>query len=560
MRIRALVVAIGMIAASYAVAVGPAHAASTAYEAEKATVFHGTVDSDHTGFTGTGFVNTANEVGSYVQFTVNAPTAGAATLALRYANGTATGRKGSVSVNGAAVSTPEFAPTANWDSWAAARVPVTLKAGTNQVRVVTTTTGGLPNLDSLTVSDAQSTDWSDAMIDSTMQRYTPSSVGGWSYPVALYMMGQYQVAQRTTDPARRAALIAYVKAWADRFVNTSGHIDNSFDTLDSMMPGQVMIAMYRETGQAKYRLAAQQIHDRLLPSGGYPTTSDGGFWHGDSADRTDQLWSDGAFMADPFMAQYAKYIGDSTQSFDIATKQLVIYASHLQQPNGLLKHAYDASRSASWADPNDRAGARVLVPRHRLGRRRRHGDAGPDTGRSSTTGSTGLDRTELGPWHGRLPGPVHRTLVPGRGQGQQRRQLDRDVMLGDVHPDGRRGDQGRIRLTRRLPADGGFREARRTEPDLVAHRRADVPHVDLRRNERRRLRVLHQPAPGHERLPRTGRFPLLLRAGLPLNPGSCAPQHHPRAEQLGHRVGHGFVGEIAIQVEGGGYMGSSLPP
>ncbi|WP_328580749.1 glycoside hydrolase family 88 protein [Streptomyces sp. NBC_00370] len=352
MRIRALVVAIGMIAASYAVAVGPAHAASTAYEAEKATVFHGTVDSDHTGFTGTGFVNTANEVGSYVQFTVNAPTAGAATLTLRYANGTATGRKGSVSVNGASVSTPEFAPTANWDSWAAARVPVTLKAGTNQVRVVSTTTGGLPNLDSLTVSDAQSTDWSDAMIDSTMQRYTPSSVGGWSYPVALYMMGQYQVAQRTTDPARRAALIAYVKAWADRFVNASGHIDNSFDTLDSMMPGQVMIAMYRETGQAKYRMAAQQIHDRLLPSGGYPTTSDGGFWHGDSADRTDQLWSDGAFMADPFMAQYAKYIGDSTQSFDIATKQLVIYASHLQQPNGLLKHAYDASRSASWADPN----------------------------------------------------------------------------------------------------------------------------------------------------------------------------------------------------------------
>ncbi|MGQ4513054.1 glycoside hydrolase family 88 protein [Streptomyces sp. DW26H14] len=361
MHYRALAALIGVVVASSAVTSGPAHAssagpsaparaASSVYEAEEATVFHGTVDSDHTGFTGTGFVNTTNEAGAYVDFTVNAPAAGAATLDLRYANGTAAGRKSSVSVDGTVVSTPAFGPTANWDTWAAARVPATLKAGANHVRVVSTTAGGLPNLDSLTVSDTQGTDWADAVVDSTMSRYTPSTIGGWSYPVALYLMGQYQVARRTTDPARRAALIAYIRAWADRFVDASGHIDNSFDSLDSMMPGQVMIAMYRETGEAKYRLAAQEIHDRLLPAGGYPTTSDGGFWHGDGSDRADQLWADGTFMADPFMAQYGKYIGDSTQSFDIATKQFVIYASHLQQPNGLFKHAYDASRSASWAD------------------------------------------------------------------------------------------------------------------------------------------------------------------------------------------------------------------
>ncbi|MBD0734764.1 glycosyl hydrolase [Streptomyces sp. CBMA29] len=210
----------------------------------------------------------------------------------------------------------------------------------------------MPNLDSLTVSDPQSTDWANALVDSTMQRYTPATVGGWSYPVALYLMGQYQVAQHTADPARRAALIAYIKAWADRFVDASGHIDITFNSLDSMMPGQVMIALYRETGESKYGLAAKQIHDRLLPGAGYPTTSDGGFWHANSADRANQLWSDGTFMADPFMAQYGKYIGDSAQSYDIAAKQLVVYASHLQQANGLLKHAYDASRTATWSDPN----------------------------------------------------------------------------------------------------------------------------------------------------------------------------------------------------------------
>ncbi|MET7398198.1 glycoside hydrolase family 88 protein [Dactylosporangium sp. NPDC005572] len=331
---------------------GHALAASTIYEAEQATVSRGTVDSNHAGFTGTGFVNTANEVGVYVEFAISAVTSTSVNIGFRYANGTTVNRPGSISLNGKAVATLPFPGRGNWDDWEIASVPVTLAPGANLVRITGTNANGLANLDSLTVSDGQTgeTNWADAMVDSTMRRFTPSSVGGWSYPVGLYMMGQYEVAQRTTDPIRRAALIGYIRSWADRFVDSSGHINNGFTNLDSMMPGQVMIAMYRETGQAKYRLAAKQIHDRLVPGGGYPITSDGGFWHATNLAR--QLWADGTFMADPFMAQYGRYVGDSTQSFDIATKQLVVYASHLQQPNGLMKHAYDESKAASWANPS----------------------------------------------------------------------------------------------------------------------------------------------------------------------------------------------------------------
>jgi unsaturated rhamnogalacturonyl hydrolase len=355
MRVKiAAALAAALVAGGLVVASSPAGAASLFYEAENATIFHGVVEANHLGYTGTGFVNTTNEVGAYVEFSVDNTTSGSFTLGIRYSNGTTTSRPGDVSVNGTVVASPAFGSTTNWDTWAVATVPVVLAAGTNLVRVTSTNVNGLPNLDSLTVSDAQTTgpDWSDAMVDSTMKRYTPSTIGGWSYPIALYLMGQYQVAQRTTDPVRRAALISYIKSWADRFVDSSGHISNSFTSLDSMMPGQVMIAMYRETGQSKYRLGAKQIHDRLIPGGGYPTTTDGGFWHANTTSRAHQLWSDGTFMADPFMAEYGKYIGDSTQSFDIATKQLVVYASHLQQPNGLMKHAYDESRVASWSDPS----------------------------------------------------------------------------------------------------------------------------------------------------------------------------------------------------------------
>ncbi len=352
MRTRIAAILAAALVAGGLVASGPASAASTLYEAEQATIFHGVVESNHLGFTGTGFVNSYNEIGAYVEFAVDMATSGSFTLSIRYANGTTTSRPGTVSLNGTVVATPAFSPTTSWDAWAVASVPVVLASGTNLIRLTSTTVNGLPNVDSMAVSDGQTTgpDWSDAMVDSTMKRFSPSTVGGWSYPIALYMMGQYDVAQRTTDPARRAALISYIKSWADRFVDSSGHISNSFNSLDSMMPGQVMVAMYRETGQSKYRLAAKQIHDRLIPGGGYPTTSDGGFWHANTSSRAHQLWSDGTFMADPFMAQYGKYIGDSTQSFDIATKQLVVYASHLQRPNGLMKHAYDESKTASWAD------------------------------------------------------------------------------------------------------------------------------------------------------------------------------------------------------------------
>src|ERR1044072_2508453 len=50
-------------------------------------------------------------------------------------------------------------------------------------------------------------DWSVAMVESTMARYTPSSIGGWSYPVGLYLLGQYLVYQRTHNPA----LLAYIR-------------------------------------------------------------------------------------------------------------------------------------------------------------------------------------------------------------------------------------------------------------------------------------------------------------------------------------------------------------
>ena len=245
-------------------------AAGTLYEAENATIFHGTVDSDHTGFTGTGFVNYANEVGSYVEFTVTVPAAATVALTFRYANGTTTNRPVDVAVNGAALTSLAFPGTGSWDTWQTATATATLAAGTNTVRATSTTVNGGPNLDSMTVASGGGggTDWSTAVVDSTMTRFTPGTLGGWSYTRGLYLYGQYLVYQRTHNPN----YLNYIRAWADRFVASDGSISVTFNNLDSMQSGNILLILYKETGQAKYRIAAQQIRDRLKT---YPRTADG---------------------------------------------------------------------------------------------------------------------------------------------------------------------------------------------------------------------------------------------------------------------------------------------
>jgi len=119
------------------------------FEAESATVVNGTVESTHAGFSGSGFVNYANQVGGYVEWTVNAATAGPATLTFRYANGVATNRPLDLTVNGAPAGAVNFPATGAWTSWADATATVNLVAGSNTIRATATTADGGPNLDYL---------------------------------------------------------------------------------------------------------------------------------------------------------------------------------------------------------------------------------------------------------------------------------------------------------------------------------------------------------------------------------------------------------------------------
>ncbi|NUR72133.1 MAG: carbohydrate-binding protein [Hamadaea sp.] len=124
----------------------------TRYEAENATISQGVVEANHLNYSGTGFVNCDNVVGSYTQWTVSVPAAGSYAITVHYSNGTTANRPADITVNGAVVAAARAFPvTADWDTWADVSLTVTLTAGTNTIRVTGTTTSGPANLDYLEV-------------------------------------------------------------------------------------------------------------------------------------------------------------------------------------------------------------------------------------------------------------------------------------------------------------------------------------------------------------------------------------------------------------------------
>ncbi|MCT9930267.1 carbohydrate-binding protein [Planotetraspora sp. A-T 1434] len=132
--------------------VTPSGGTPTDYQAEDATISQGVVANNHLNFTGTGFVDYTNITGSYVEFTVNAASAGSTPLVIRYANGTTVGRPMDISVNGTVVaSNVPFNPTTDWDTWVTSTQSVPLNAGSNTIRLTATTANGGPNLDKITV-------------------------------------------------------------------------------------------------------------------------------------------------------------------------------------------------------------------------------------------------------------------------------------------------------------------------------------------------------------------------------------------------------------------------
>ncbi|MGP8246834.1 MAG: glycoside hydrolase family 105 protein [Bryobacteraceae bacterium] len=198
--------------------------------------------------------------------------------------------------------------------------------------------------------------WAIAMADTLMKRNpgTPQDrLARWSYWKGYTLLG-FEMLWRATGDRR---YLGFITREIEPFVDKDGNLVNvRLNSLDNIMAGAVLVALYEHTHDARYRVAAGQVR-RAFDT--YPRNPDGGFWH--SPGLPGEMWVDGVFMGQTFLVRYGQSIGDREYCFDEATRQIAIFATHARKGDGgLYYHAWAAKpelalvvpeRKNAWADP-----------------------------------------------------------------------------------------------------------------------------------------------------------------------------------------------------------------
>jgi unsaturated rhamnogalacturonyl hydrolase len=183
------------------------------------------------------------------------------------------------------------------------------------------------------------------MTDSAMRSY-PELKDGWgAYPIGLLLKGVEAVWRKYGQ----GGYFDYIKSNTDRYLSDAGDIpgyEPGINNIDHINNGKLLLLLYRETKEPRYRKAAGFLMDQLSR---HPRTSEGGFWHKQVYPH--QMWLDGIYMGSPFIAEYSALFGERAGLDDVA-KQIILMNAHARDSKtGLLYHAWDESRQQRWSDP-----------------------------------------------------------------------------------------------------------------------------------------------------------------------------------------------------------------
>lgn len=178
---------------------------------------------------------------------------------------------------------------------------------------------------------------------------TTRNPGTWSYEEGVLLDGFAAQWGVTHD----AADLAYIRAAVDKYVGEDGVIrmgpdGRAFPTeqhsLDNVEMGRAVLFLFRQTHVEKYGKAAKFLHGVLEEQ---PRNASGGYWH--KGIYPNQMWLDGAYMAEPFRAEYAATLGNDDWG-DIAKQFLLMRSNMYDARSELLRHGWDEGKQMGWAD------------------------------------------------------------------------------------------------------------------------------------------------------------------------------------------------------------------
>ncbi len=194
-----------------------------------------------------------------------------------------------------------------------------------------------------TLQAQQPSHYAVAMAESII-REKPAEYQFWNYVNGTVLRGFIEL-WRATGEAR---YFDYIKTTVDKSVNADGTINRyklSDYNIDQVKEGSAVLFLYRETGEEKYRRAAELLRKQMKE---HPRTSEGAFWHKERYPW--QIWLDGLYMGSPFLAEYGEIFREP-ELFDDVVNQLLQAHKHTLDPvTGLYYHGWDEKRQQAWAD------------------------------------------------------------------------------------------------------------------------------------------------------------------------------------------------------------------
>ena len=185
--------------------------------------------------------------------------------------------------------------------------------------------------------------WPAGKIDTII---SPST---WSYEEGVLLDG-ITAEWRATGDGR---LFDYIKSAVDAAVDKDGTIHlgpgESFPieahSQDNIEMGRSTLVMYRVTQDPRYYTASKFLYDQMKLQ---PRNASGGYWH--KQIYPDQMWLEGAYMSEPFMANFARSFGQEKAMEEVATQLLLMDAKMRDHKSGTLRHGWDESKKMGWAD------------------------------------------------------------------------------------------------------------------------------------------------------------------------------------------------------------------
>jgi unsaturated rhamnogalacturonyl hydrolase len=145
------------------------------------------------------------------------------------------------------------------------------------------------------------------MVESILQRYTLADAR-WHYEDGLQVLAIKKAGEVTGE----ARYKRFVSDWIDKFVQADGSIRTyrvDEYNLDQINAGRLLFSAFELTGDERYRTALELLREQLRTQ---PRTHSNGFWH--KKIYPYQMWLDGIYMAQPFLAEYAQRFNEPAVS------------------------------------------------------------------------------------------------------------------------------------------------------------------------------------------------------------------------------------------------------